>query len=253
MFCRIETYAIEYMFRDAIGRYELILRTRQAEPIDEAEQFRSERILMFRANEQPLKLKAGAKFVLHLVPHNAFRRANFEGRIFDINTDNLEPMASGGCSQKISFDGIASVSSRAGESDYYVQLFHNGAVESVNTSYFHESNGQKYIPISGWEAELIRRIPNYLNIQKGLGVDLPVYAMVSLLSVKGYQFMISEDYARSGGDNIDREDLIVPALEINSFECDIEQVLFPAFNRLWNAAGRKASSGYNSDGTRKRR
>jgi hypothetical protein len=89
--------------------YQMILRMLQAEPIDEAEQFRSERIAILGANEQPLKLKKGAKFILHLVPQNAFRRTSFEGRIFDINKDKLEPMATGGASKKINFDGIASV------------------------------------------------------------------------------------------------------------------------------------------------
>jgi hypothetical protein len=231
----------------------MILHMRQAEPIDEAEQFRSERIAMLRRNEQPLKLRAGPKFVLHLVPHNAFRRASFEGKIFEINEDDLKPMATGGWSKKVNFDGISSVTSRTGESDSYVQLFHNGAIESVNVSYFVELNGQNYIPMIGWEDELIKRIRNYLNMQRGLGVDLPVYTMISVLSVEGYQFMTDDGYPRSEGYKIDRKDLVVPSLEINSFECDIEQVVLPAFNRLWNAVGRKASFSYNSDGTRKRR
>lgn len=231
----------------------MILRMQQANTIDEVEQFRSERIAMLRANEQPLKLRAGAKFVLHLVPHNAFRRASFEGKIFDITQDYLEPMVSGGSSKKVNFDGIASVTSRIGESEYYVQLFHNGVVESVNASFFINQNGRMYIPIVDWEDELIKRIPGYLNMQREIGVDLPVYAVISLLSVEGYQVVITDNYSRWQGYPIDRPDVVVPALEINSFECDIEQVLLPAFNRLWNAAGIKMSASYNSDGTRKRR
>ncbi len=118
----------------------MILRVRQAEPIDDVEDFRLERIELLRGNQQPLKLRDSAKFVLHIVPHNAFRRASFEGRIFDVNKDDLKPMAVGGWSYKVNFDGIASVTSLGGESDAYVQLFHNGTVESVNASYFHQSD-----------------------------------------------------------------------------------------------------------------
>ena len=231
----------------------MILRVRQAEPVDDVEDFRLERIELLRGNQQPLKLRDSAKFVLHMVPHNAFRRASFEGRIFDVNKDGLKPMAVGGWSYKVNFDGIASVTSLGGESDAYVQLFHNGTFESVNASYFHQSDEKIYIPITGWEDQLIDRIPNYLNMQRALGVDLPVYVMVSLIGVGGYQFVLNDYYARSEGDKIDREELILPPLEITAFDCEISEVMLPLFNRLWNAAGRKGSFNYNADGSRKRR
>src|SRR2546428_11877487 len=164
----------------------MILRVRQAEPVDDVEDFRLQRIELLRGNQQPLKLRDSAKFVLHIVPHNAFRRASFEGRIFDVNKDDLKPMAVGGWSYKGNFDGIASVTSFGGESDAYVQLFHNGTVESVNASYFHQSDEKIYLPINGWEDQLIDRIPNYLNMQRAFGVDLPVYVLVSLIGVGGY-------------------------------------------------------------------
>jgi len=56
----------------------MILRMRQAEPIDEVEEFRLERIALLRRNEQAFKLKEGAKFVLHLVPQNASVHTTFK-------------------------------------------------------------------------------------------------------------------------------------------------------------------------------
>src|SRR6185436_19332324 len=138
----------------------------------------------------------------------------FEPRIFNLDEDHLKPMACGGWSRKVNFDGIASVTSRSGELDSYVQLFHNGAIEAVNGSYFHQSDGKMYIPITGWEDQLIEHVPNYLNMQRDLGVDLPVYVMVSLLAITGYKFVLNDYYARSEGDEIDRDELLVPAVEV---------------------------------------
>ena len=90
-------------------------------------------------------------------------------------------------------------------------------------------------------------------MQRALGVDLPVYVVVSLIGVGGYQFVLNDYYAHSEGDKIDREELILPPLEITAFDCETSEVMLPLFNRLWNAAGRKGSFNYNADGSRKRR
>jgi hypothetical protein len=231
----------------------MIIQTRESKLTDEVENFRAERVALLSDNQQSIPLHNGAKLVLHVIPTSAFNGGDSQLTIFDVNKDDLNPMAVGGWNHKVNFDGIAAVTSMREESDSYVQLFHNGTIEAVNVSYFHQLDSQMYIPITGWEKQLIERVTNYIKIQHELRVGLPVFVILSLLGVRGYQLMIDNSYSRSEGYKIDRDNLLVPALELKSLDCQIAEVLWPIFNRIWNAAGLRGSFHYDSAGKRKLR
>jgi len=139
------------------------------------------------------------------------------------------------------------------ESDSYVQLFHNGSIEAVNASYFHQRENRMYIPITGWEEQLIDAVTNGINVQSTLSLRPPVFVAVSLLGVRGFQFEIYNSYSSSVGANIDRDNLLIPALKIESFDCHVDEVLRPIFDRIWNGAGLRGSNNYDTAGKRKQR
>jgi hypothetical protein len=210
---------------------------KQATPIDEVEDFRAERVRVISNNEQPISLSGGAKFVLHVIPHTAFACESIEATVFDVGQHDLVPMAAGGWSRTINFDGIAAVDSNGTEATSYVQLFHNGVIEAVNARYFHEWNSRMYIPITGWCRELVDRVTNYTNIERSLAVAPPLFVAVSVLDVKGYMLVVENGPARYAGHEIDRPNLLVPAERMESLDTQIDQLLGPIFERLWNAAG----------------
>lgn len=227
----------------------MIVRTKESKFIDEVEDFRAERVGLLTGNQQPITLNGGARLVLHVVPSNALNGSKLDVAIFDVKRDDLKPMAVGGWNHEVNFDGIAAVTS----SQSYTQLFHDGTIEAVNVSYFERRDNQSYIPLGGWEDQLIEQVTSCINIERSLKVGLPIFVMVSLLGVKGYQMMVNNGYPRSEGRKIDRDNLLVPALEIASFGSQVDEVLRPIFNRLWNAAGLRASLNYDGLGKRKRR
>ena len=215
----------------------MIITTKQGQLTDEVENLRAERIALLGDNKQPISMYSGAKFVVHLIPSSAFDAVSFHPRLFDLNQENLKPMAVGYWNSKINFDGFAAVSSPKGESESYIQVFHNGSIEAVNVSFFHRDNDKLLIPISEWEEVLSKRIGNYVAILNELMVTLPIYAMLSLLGVKGSRLVVTNSYPRSVGHEIDRDNLLIPPVSIDSFDSQIDEILSPALNRIWNAAG----------------
>jgi hypothetical protein len=100
------------------------------------------------------------------------------------------------------------------------------------------------------EAKLIEAVKRYISLQKFLGVDPPFFIMVSFLNVKGYKighptFALNiSPYTRE----IDRTNLIIPEVMIDSFDVDVAVVMRPIFDTVWNAAGYICSPNYDGSG-----
>src|SRR5207248_8818353 len=113
-------------------------------------------------------------------------------------------------------------------------------------------NDKKLIHATDLEEMLIEATSKYTSFQRGLGVTPPMFIMLSLLDVKGYRLIKNENYGYSEGRQIDRDDLLIPALKQESFDADPEYLLRPIFDRMWNAAGFRRSMNYNENGERNR-
>jgi hypothetical protein len=71
----------------------------------------------------------------------------------------------------------------------------------------------------------------YLQTQKTLGVDLPVFVMISLLGVKDYKMVYVGNRPQGQQDYpIDRPDLVIPEVMIDRFDGDPAEVMKPIFD-----------------------
>lgn len=81
--------------------------------------------------------------------------------------------------------------------------------------------------------------------------------MLSLLGVSGYTMSVSREHLVIFGIDeeypIDRNDLILPEVMVETFDVDVAQVLRPAFNAIWNATGWPRCMNYDEEGQRLRR
>jgi len=82
--------------------------------------------------------------------------------------------------------------------------------------------------------DIVSRI---LSLQKELGVEPPLFIMLSLLGVKDYEMAFSGTSAWGEGHPIDQNDLLVPEELIESFETNIEPVMNRIYGIVWNAVG----------------
>lgn len=205
--------------------------------------FRAERLSLVVSGQTPAPLDEGAKVVLHIVPLGAFSTAE-RVDVASLDLTSLEPMRAGGWSDRYNLDGRLSWQSTA----TYLQVFRNGSIEAVSTDLVIEREDRRVIPSLSYERELVGALPRFLGIQKSLGVEPPFFIMLSLLGVSGCTMGLDPRLEGPTRYPIDQDALLLPEVLTDSFECVPSEVMRPAFDAVWNAAGHARSLNYSEEG-----
>ena len=226
--------------------------------VERARDFRLKRINQIQMGETCLPLKESAKIVFHLIPYSAF----YPGKRYDISIffklrENFREGYGFGAEDRYNFDGILSYSrnSSDGKIDLYCQIFRNGTIEMVDADMLDpdRKNGELIIPIT-FEKELIQAFKNYLEFFKIIKIEPPIFIFLSFMKVKGYRMEVRSHYQqypytiRKYSDFIDRENLLVPEIFIETYDIDPAKTLQPCFDSIWNACGFPRSLNYDNNG-----
>lgn len=227
----------------------MVVAVKQAEFDDRLKEFRTERVSMILTGEVPVRMEEGARAVLHIVPQGAFESsANLDLQAIKQGRDFLWPINGGSYgNNRYNFDGL--LRSTAGDeyAHSYVQLFHNGIIEAVNSSLLKKRSDKLAIASRTFEEEVRKFVSNSLSLLQEHGVEPPLHIMLSLLRVKDYLMALNQS-ADEEPYPIDRDELLVPTTVLASFESDVDRVMLPAFNRIWNASGVASSPNYDENG-----
>lgn len=203
--------------------------------------FRADRLGQVVADEATVALPEGAKTILHSVPLNAFDlAARYDMDLAAQDTGLLQPLRSitGWSAPTYNFDGLYTSSSREGVAHSYLQVFRSGIVEAANTSLLeHGPEEPKFIASIPYEEALLRGLRRILDLQKRLGVEPPVVVMLSLVGVKSYMMYVAPERRFDGGHPIDRDALLIPEVLVEDLDGDVDAILHPIFDALWNATG----------------
>jgi hypothetical protein len=214
--------------------------------------FRADRLNKIQAGDTPVPLIHGPKCVLHLVPFDAF---TFQAR-YDLSrlADHPEKLAQAGRwratsgfeRSRYNFDGLVAYFPHQDETqprEWYTQCFRNGIIEAVNMEHSSRRRGEEEISIGiEYEGSVSRAASKYLKIQRDMGVAPPVFALLTLLGVKGRKLSrrdpnLSGVERDLGGEPFKEGDLVLPEVVMEDFECDVSKQMEPAFEIVWNAAG----------------
>lgn len=210
--------------------------------------FRQKRLERIATGDTPVPISAGPKVVFHVIPfsmldptieHELDLLTGFEAP-FPIGTENV--------THQYNFDG--KVFFRPLEGGYtttYVQYLRNGIVEACTNNVFDQEH--KILGSYVLEKYLIRALKNYLGRLKLLNVTEPFAAGLSVVGAKGWTLQI---YTPRWGtpDPIPfvSDQMLAPELRIDSYDEAPHTILRPAFDRIWNAAGRDRSAYYSDTG-----
>ena len=150
---------------------------------------------------------------------------------------------------RITFDGIMTYlrDSEKGFALYYTHVFNNGILEAVDAFTLRIRNGEKIIPSISFEKKLVNAYNKYLKSFKKHQIDIPIWGCLSLLDVKGYTMGVN-NFNWGEEIPIDREELIVPEIKIESYKQIADKILRPAFDSIWNACGYDKSRNYDENG-----
>ena len=218
--------------------------------------FRDNRLAMLLNGEIFGDFENETILVLHIIPHWSIGLSNY----IDINSINREAVK-----QDNSFDVFSPTSrgsSRRGNLSFntdgmlvsygerretpvmsYSQLFHNGAIESVEVRLMNYHN--QYHPeekfVYDWytmEKMIHQRISSYCNLQEKAGVPKPYNVFVSILNAKGKRAILNEFGDLS--EPLPR-DIIKSIPAYISEDSSFDEALRPLFTSLANSFGMEKS------------
>ena len=222
--------------------------------------FRAERLSRIGASEEipsPLDEQA-PKLVLHIIPFNAFS-TSVSLDLKPVNNSAKGPLLQplmvwdqeSNVEMRFNIDGIVRSNKMMNPPSTfaYTQVFRNGIFETVdlsilgvnswNISQFGSKVNPKSFSGERYERKLLGTVKRYIDLQKFLGIDPPVFIMVSFLGVKGYRIAHSSDKQLFSPftDEIDRMNLIIPESVVDTSDGDLAEAMKPIFDTVWNAAG----------------
>jgi len=216
--------------------------------------WRLQRLAAIDAGVSPVGTSADVpKVVLHLVPLSAGR---IEGAAVDLSVLDpgrvlLRPMAGGGSLDwRRNFDGFLCWSpSSSGPPPGYSLMFRSGAIETTSSRSFSSERRASDHPIIRMkivEREVMISVSELMKVQEIVGLEPPLFVMVSLLRVFGHW---ERSGLSDGGAPIDRNELLLPELRFESFDADSARSLRPAFDVMWQAVGLTGSPSFDESGT----
>ncbi len=221
---------------------------------DRLRNIRDRRLELIRHGESPIALRQGPTGVLQIIPFSSLE----PGASMALPSPaafNVEPIGASGWNNRINFDGLLTYSCAPGDegAGTYAQLFRNGSLEAVENVILrgHSDPKSRYfrcIPSQHWEDSLVTGVEAYLGKLIALGVVPPFAVMYSMLGVKGWT--MTTDASRGTPGAIDRDQLIVPEVVIESIDDDYRPwiAIRPIVDMVWNACGFHGSPNYGDLG-----
>ena len=245
----------KFYSRNSAGKYQLdVAELRSLFAFSETtteriRNFRLERLSKIIAGESPVLTNTNPKIVLHIVPAGAFDPAvRFDLSQFAYEDSGTKPIGCGGWDHRYNFDGFMSYA-RSQESIFsYTQVFHHGSIEAVQADYIEAGKQEHLIRTATIENAIAQHLSRYMNTQHKIGVEPPIFIMLSLLGVAGYRLGGSDNIWVGAGHPIDRHDLIIPEVMVEDLVCNPYRVMRPIFDAVWNAGGHQRDLNYDDEG-----
>jgi len=241
--------AFRFYSRDSNGKYQIdvdelrsifVLSTSAAESM---RLFRIDRIGKVISGNTPVKLDAGAKVIVHLLPLSAFTAPQqIDVQHLWGNHAPLVGVLGGGGSPTMNLDGVllASLNRPAAR---YAQVFRNGCVEVV-TGFSGEANSLNSLPCPAFETAFIEHLYRGKQLFGSVGVSPPVAVMFTMIGVEGWN--IATKWGSSAA-QFDRDPVIIPELVIDTFDGIVQNEIKPVLDMVWNAAGSVGSPNYDQN------
>ena len=204
--------------------------------------FRTERLGKIIAGETPIQLTSNIKSVIHLSSIDSFHNYIIQDlRLLENSLYNDENKYTG-FKYLYNFDGLLSYKSFDSSNYNYTQLFRNGIIEAVmtiNNIRIPLVNKSNTFPMNNYEVSLFNSLTHFLSLQKQIGVQPPIFIMLSLVNVNGLSFLGESERLYGPGEEhyFDRNIIILPEIQCDSFGSNLIKILKPVMDIIWNAGG----------------
>jgi Putative DNA-binding domain len=216
--------------------------------VERLRRFREERVSLITSQHDSVPALKGAeeRYILHLLPFAAFEPtatvdiSRLAGRKWGPSTAFPSSRWRG---SSFNFDGylIRDFYQRDETMTSYVQIYRSGAIEAAKVLGYGSYIGNDF------EWIIIRRVAEYLEIQRELDAQTPVLIMPTLWGLKGKP-LIPPPNKPDPLNYFDRDILPLPESVVNDFDAPLAEALRPSFDALYQSAGGPRSPNYDREG-----
>ena len=226
--------------------------------IDRIKNFRNERLNLLKEGKLHLHL-APSLAVIHMVPFASFEQIDtYSVQFLEEKINNLScfPLGYRGIGNtRYNFDGFLALGElgryNKKKITSYLLAFRNAIIESACNAITNKYDSAYAFPVIELEKFLICAYKQYLDFYKSINLPLPLIVFISILGTQN-KYIVFDDI-RHGGESgpIDRPELLMQEIIVESYDTKPKDVLKPAFDTIWNAADMSRSFSYNEDGSYK--
>lgn len=210
--------------------------------------FLLERFATISSKETPVRVEDGIVVALHVMPISSIATDDAIELSSLKNDQRLQPMYTDSWGYRFNFDGwlVHSSYSDSKPATSYIQVFRNGAIESVMS---YGEDEERNIPSLHLEEMILGAARRYINLLDDLGKPPPLIVRVSLFQVKGARLAVkSGRFFPDREYKIESNELLLPEILLDSSEM-LEKSMKPIFDVLWQTAGHAGSINFEPDGT----
>lgn len=217
--------------------------------------WKTERIGRILAQEGPVPVIEGAKFIAHLLPQESF----VPGAAFEVlRLRDLRVLSSTTGSQaRPSLEGVESHVLTRDEtpSKGYMHVYRNGCVECVDTICLEPRRPElQRLLMSDWiEGNMIQFVQHSQGMLHSIGVGYPMFACLTLVGVKGFRLTLDSQMSQPSMSRLRGDVMNLPETMLLARDEDVGAKLRPAFDVMWNAFGYPGSQHYDERGLRRQR
>jgi hypothetical protein len=221
-----------------------------ADFVEKVRQFRQDRInkIVHGGGQRPVH--GDGRLIVHIIPF-ASLQSDFQVDLNQVYQQHgrFAPLGSNGMTPRFNFDGF--INERGGAINHgYTQIFRNGIVEAVKAGMVRkpEQFPEGVVPAVSLEEHFFEQFHRYMDALRDLQVPPPFAVVITLEGASGAMYWVRQDpYGDDNPPPIEYDPLYLPECLINAYGDNIEyqKAVRPAFDALWNAAGRSSAQYFN--------
>lgn len=213
--------------------------------IKQIKDWRLERVMKIASFETPVRLQSCPILILHLIPFEAISgELLIDPKEYYQKKELLGGLSTSTWSHRYNLDGFLTYDKFEDKDIYrwYLQCFRNGSIELADTYLLDHGD----LPFQFIETSIIKSLGNYLKALSEIGIKMPLVITMSFVNVKGLK--ATNSYWGVKQVPIDRDDILLPEIILESRPDNIPSILKPIFDSMWNAVGLPGSISYDRQG-----
>jgi len=215
---------------------------------EQARSFREVRISLIVGGQAPAPVHAGGRMILHIVPVAAFT-GNLQIDMRSLpGGAHIPPLNKTGFNYSYNVDGFLTFGSVV--ENGYLQLFRNGAIETVTTSLLRQDrSGHPVCDAPRLEQIILTAADVYLEALSKLDVPTPLIFTITLEGVQGALVLVGPSSAAAFPE-IRQPRVYLPEVVFDDYgsQAQYRRRLRPVVDAVWNAAGTAGSPNYDDNG-----